>query len=120
MLGRLIPRPNASPEFRVSVAPFAGGTETALNIEGGVLGAFWVDSVTIVAYSLTPRGARLARIDVTSGATSASMELADSSVASFVALSDGFAWVPSTRDRIIRSIVEARATRSRNRSGSRA
>ena len=47
------------------------------------------------------RGLRLAEVDVHSGAQRNALEIADSLVADFVALPNGWAWIPVTRDRIV-------------------
>ena len=98
---RSVPTPTGGDEVRVSVAPFGGGIETAVSTTGRVVSARWVDSVTIAIYSITGAGPQLARIDIRNGASSKVVQLGDSAVADAVALPNGWAWIPGTRDRVV-------------------
>ena len=101
LMRRNVPGPTGGDEVRLSVAPFSGAPETPLNATGKVQGARWIDSVTIGVYSLTTGGARLARMDVRTGATGEAFQLPDSTIAAATALPDGWAWIPEGRDRVI-------------------
>lgn len=101
LMRRNVPGPGGSDEVRLSVAPFGGGAETPINPTGKVLGAQWIDSVTVTVLSLTTGGARFARTDVRTGATDQVLQLADSTITSVAALPNGWAWIPAARDRII-------------------
>ncbi len=101
LMRRSVPTPNGGDEVRLSVAPFTGGAESPLNATGTVVSAQWVDSVTVAVSTLTADGARFARTDVRTGAVSQSLQLTDSTVGGATALSDGWAWLPRNRDRII-------------------
>jgi hypothetical protein len=101
LMRRSVPTPKAGDEVRLSVMPFTGAAETPLNATGTVVGAAWIDSVTVGVLSTTAAGSRLARTDVRSGAAGAALQLPDSSVATASALPNGWAWLPTRRDRIL-------------------
>ena len=102
LVQRNVPGAGGADELRLSVAPFAGGgAETAIGATGSVRGAGWIDSTTVGVYSLTPSGSRVARTDVRTGAAGTAIDRPDSIVFSSVALSDGWAWIPKSRDRVI-------------------
>jgi len=101
LMRRSVPTANGQDDIRFSVVPFAGGAESPLNVTGHVLRAYWSDSVTVVVYAQTPTGSRATRMDVRTGAVGATLELKDSVVTSMAALTDGWAWIPVRRDRII-------------------
>lgn len=98
---RRVPGPNGQAGLRLSVAPFVGGAETSLSATGNVVGAEWVDSVTIAVHSLTGAGSRFARTDVRTGAVSHAIQIADSTIVSMTALPNGWAWIPARRDLIV-------------------
>ena len=101
LMRRSVPTPKGGDEIRLSVAPFSGGAETPLNATGTVVGAQWIDSVTVAVQSLTAAGARFARTDVRTGAAGDALQLPDSAIATVTALPDGWAWLPAGRDRIV-------------------
>ena len=101
LMRRSVPTPAGGDEVRVSVVPFGGGSETAVSATGRVVSARWVDSVTVAIYSMTGAGPQLARIDIRNGATTQALQVADSAIADVVALPNGWAWIPGTRDRVV-------------------
>jgi hypothetical protein len=101
LMRRRVPGPNGQAGLRLSVAPFVGGAETSLSATGNVVGAEWVDSVTIAVHSLTGAGSRFARTDVRTGAVSHAIQIADSTIVSMTALPNGWAWIPARRDLIV-------------------
>ena len=101
LLRRNVPGPAGSDETRLSVVPFAGGTETPINATGNVFGASWIDSMTVGIGSQTTGGTRFARTDVRTGAADQVLQLTDSTIASATAVPNGWAWIPAARDRII-------------------
>ena len=101
LIRRSVPTPKGGDEVRVSIAPFPGGAETAVNATGRVVSARWADSVRVAIYSMTGAGPQLALIDTRTGASSQVMQLADSAIADAAALPNGWAWIPGTRDRVI-------------------
>jgi hypothetical protein len=101
LVRRSVPTPKGGDEVRVSIAPYPGGTETAVNATGRVMSAHWADSVSVAVYSMTGAGPQFALIDTRTGTSSHVMQLADSAVADAVALPGGWAWIPGTRDRVI-------------------
>ena len=78
-----------------------GGSETPLNIPGSPRGAAWADSVTVSVSSQTATGVRVSLVDVRTGAVDRSIDIPDSLVRSVVPLPDGWAWIPSTADRVV-------------------
>ena len=101
LLRRSVPVSAGADQVRFSVMPFAGGAESPLNASGNVVGARWLDSVTVLVRSLTDVGSRFVRMDVRTGASGQAIELPDSAIASMTALRDGWAWIPKRRDRVI-------------------
>jgi tRNA A-37 threonylcarbamoyl transferase component Bud32 len=101
LIRKTVGGPSGGNEIRLSVMPFPRGAETPLNTTGQIVTAGWADSVTVAVFSHTASGARLERVDVRSGAAGGALTLADSAIASAVALPDGWAWIPATRDRVI-------------------
>jgi hypothetical protein len=100
LLRRTMPAAGGVNEVRLSVMPFGGGAETPVTIAGRVLGASWVDSVTLAVGAGTPRGVHLALLDPRTGASRNTFDLPDSTVTDVAPLPNGWAWIPSTRDRI--------------------
>jgi tRNA A-37 threonylcarbamoyl transferase component Bud32 len=101
LMRRSVPGPNGADDTRFSVAPFGGGAETPLKVSGDVVGAEWLDSVTVIVRALTPTGTRFVRTDVRTGATGLSIDLPDSTIGAMTALPDGWAWISRGRDRVI-------------------
>ena len=101
LLRRSVPTTGGHNENRYSVMPFQGGTETPLAVVGTPRRAVWSDSTTVAISSETPRGVHFAEVDVRTGATRNAFDPADSTVADFAPLSDGWAWVPSGGNRIV-------------------
>ncbi|HUR95167.1 MAG TPA: protein kinase [Gemmatimonadales bacterium] len=86
-------------ERRLSVLPFGGGSETQLSVTGRE--AYWADSVTLLVTKQTDAGVRVSAVDVRSGSTVGSVDIADSLLAGVTRLPDGWAWIPATHDRIV-------------------
>jgi hypothetical protein len=101
LLARTLPSSAGGAERRFSVLPFGGGSETPLNIPGSPRGAAWADSVTVSVSSQTATGVRVNLLDVRSGSATRSIDIPDSLVRSVVPLPDGWAWIPSTADRVV-------------------
>lgn len=101
LVRRSVPTPKGGDEVRLAVQPFAGGSETAIATTGRVVAAHWVDSVSIAVYTITAAGPQFARVDVRNSNASQVLQLADSAVADATPLSDGWAWIPGTHDRVI-------------------
>jgi len=101
LIQRNVPGADGRDELRLSVAPFAGGNETALSATGNVRAAGWVDSTTLFVYSYTPNGSRVARTDARTGTAGAAVDRPDSIIVSAAMLPDGSVWIPKTRDRVI-------------------
>ena len=102
LMRRIIQGPNSESVGKYSVAMYPGtGAESPLPITGEVRSVNWSDSVTLVMHTLTPTGSRFSRMDARTGATSTSLELPDSVIGDVVGLSDGWAWIPKTANKII-------------------
>jgi tRNA A-37 threonylcarbamoyl transferase component Bud32 len=101
LLRRSLPGADGLDEQRYAVTPYAGGAETPISVPGRVLGAYWSDSVTVVIGALGSAGSRYSQVDVRTGTVGRTLELPDSAGANTTPLPNGWAWVPSTRDRII-------------------
>jgi hypothetical protein len=100
LVSRRVPTGAGANEQRYSLMPFAGGSETALNVPGGADWAGWVDSVTVAVLRRVAAGTRAGLLDVRTGAVSRSLTLPDSLAVSPRPVPDGWAWIPSTRDRV--------------------
>jgi hypothetical protein len=102
LMRRSVPTSNGGDDLRYSIAPYGGGAETPLNLSGHVVAAQWDDSVTVAIRALTPTGSHLSRVDVRTGAAaSGGIDVPDSVLTSFVALPNGWAWIPTKPDRVV-------------------
>jgi hypothetical protein len=101
LVARTLPSSAGGAERRFSILPYGGGSETALNIPGAPRGATWADSVTVTISSQTATGVRVSLLDVRTGSTTRSIDIPDSLARSVVPLPDGWAWIPSTADRVV-------------------
>jgi len=90
---------SGSNEIRLSVMPFAGGSEVPINTDPPWRWS-WADSVNVLVGTRTGRGLHTAMIDVRTGAASRAVDL-DSNATSIAPLDDGWAWIPPSRDRIV-------------------
>jgi Tol biopolymer transport system component len=100
LLARRVPTGAGANEQRYSLMPFAGGSETALNIPGGADRTAWVDSVTVAVLRRVPAGTRVGLLDVRTGAVSRSLTISDSLAIGMRPVPGGWAWIPSSRDRV--------------------
>ncbi len=101
LLRRSVPQAKGSDELRFSIMPFGGGAEAPLSLEGNVRGVLWVDSVTVGVHSLTPTGSRFARVDIRTGALTNALAVKDSVFNGVAPIADGWAYIPSSGDRIV-------------------
>ena len=98
---RTVPAAKGVDEVRLSVMPFAGGSEQPLIVTGSPYLTYWADSVTVVASTLTPAGTRLTALDVRTGAAGSTITLPDSGRVRSTLLRNGWAWITSRHDKII-------------------
>jgi hypothetical protein len=98
---RVLPSSTGASERRLSVMPFEGGSETPVSTQGAPVGWNWMDSVTLLVRTQNATGSHVALTDVRSGAVLRSADLPDSIYRDVVALSDGWAFIPSTSDRVM-------------------
>ena len=101
LLRRVTPSSAGQRETRYSLAPFDGGAESPLPAPGVVRRAKWSDAQHVATQVPAGHGLRLAEVDVHSGAQRNALEIADSLIADFAALPNGWAWIPVSRDRIV-------------------
>ena len=101
LMGRNLPSASGRSERRFTVLPFAGGSETPLSTRSDVRGARWVDSVTVSVSSPTSAGIHVGLIDVRTGTPGPSVDIPDSLASGVSRLPDGWAWVPSSADKVI-------------------
>ncbi|MGN6393472.1 MAG: protein kinase domain-containing protein [Gemmatimonadales bacterium] len=100
LLARRVPAGTGAYERRYSLMPFAGGSETALNVPGGADRADWVDSVTVAVTKRVTGGTRAGLLDVRTGAMSRTFTIPDSLAIGIQPVPNGWAWIPRTRDRV--------------------
>jgi hypothetical protein len=96
LLSRRVP----NGDWRLSLLPFAGGSEATFNVPGGADRIDWVDAVTLRAVRRVPGGTRVGLVDVRTGAMSRTLTIPDSLAVAAVPVPDGWAWIPNTRDRV--------------------
>ena len=101
LMGRNLPSASGRSERRFTVLPFKGGSETQLSTRSDVRGARWIDSVTVAFTSPTAAGIQVGLIDVRTGAPGPSVDIPDSLAVGVSRLPDGWAWVPSSADKVI-------------------
>jgi hypothetical protein len=101
LLRRVTPSSTGQREIRYSLVPYSGGAESPLPAAGVVRRAKWSDAQHVATQVPAGHGLRLAEVDVHSGASRNVLEIADSLIADFAALPNGWAWIPVTRDRIV-------------------
>jgi hypothetical protein len=100
LLSRRVPTGAGAVERRFSILPFAGGSETALNIPAGAARATWADSVTLRVGRRVPTGTQVSLLDIRTGAMSRTVTIPDSLIADAQPVPDGWAWIPNTKDRV--------------------
>jgi hypothetical protein len=81
--------------------PFEGGSEVQLNLSGKPRNVSWVDSVTLIQTTRTAAGLHASLLDVRTGTSGAGIDVADSLIPSITPVAGGWAWIPSTVDRVI-------------------
>ncbi len=101
LLARDVASTSGQSERRFSIQPFGGGAEAPLNTASGTLGAWWVDSATVGTIAQTAAGLRVALLDVRTGAAGRTFDLPDSLARYVSPVPDGWAWIPSTADRVV-------------------
>ena len=98
---RVVPTTGQHTAVQFAVRPFGADAEVPLAVSGTALRAHWVDSVTI---SVTSRGggaAHISLMDARTGAVRNDLALTDSTISDAARVPNGWAWIPSSRDRII-------------------
>jgi len=101
LLGRTLATSAGTSELRYTIMPFDGGTEAPLNLTGRIRTAWWIDSVTVAYQTQTAGGQHVGLVDVRSGPIAKGLDLPDSLAGGITRLADGWAWIPSSRDRAV-------------------
>jgi WD40 repeat protein len=101
LVHRNVPTGGGHAEVRYSLMPFGGGMENPVGSGGHPRYVTWSDSVTLSIGRQTPSGLRLADLDVRTGGQRNVLELPDSVLSSGTSLTDGWAWIPVSGDKII-------------------
>jgi len=101
LIRRTIPGAGGLTETRLAIKPFDGGTETPVAVPGKLVGAGWNDSVTLNIGAGSGAGIRLAQMDIRTGQFRNTLDLPDSVPMPATPLDDGWAWLPTSRDRIL-------------------
>ncbi|MGH7688405.1 MAG: hypothetical protein ACREN3_02230, partial [Gemmatimonadaceae bacterium] len=102
LVRRVVPTTGDHVEARFSVRPFDGLTETPLVETGTIHGAGWVDSTSVAVMSSKADGStHLAVIDLRTGAERDGFDLPDSVIADAAPVTNGWVWIPVTRDRLM-------------------
>ena len=98
---RVVPTTGQHTAVQFGVRAYGSDAETPLAINGTPTRVRWVDSVTVSVVSRVESKARLGLLDVRTGAMSNVLPLADSTITDAGPIDGGWAWIPSTRDRVI-------------------
>ncbi len=98
---KVVPTTGQHTAVQFAVRQYGSEAETPLAINGTPLRVHWFDSVTVSVASRVDSKVRLALVDVRTGATSNVLALDDSTIADADALSNGWAWIPASRDRLV-------------------
>jgi len=101
LVRRTVPTSGGHSEARYSLMPYEGGAETPLPAAGVARRAIWSDAQHVATLAQAGSGLRLSEVDVHTGAQRNVLQIADSLVADFAPLPNGWAWIPVTRDRVV-------------------
>ena len=101
LLSRSLPGQGGTSDTRLTVMPFGGGDERPITVPGRMRQAVWADSVSLAISTQNPQGLHLSVVDIRTGAERNSFDLPDSLVTSATPLPAGWAWIPSSADRIL-------------------
>ena len=90
-------------EERIAVTPYGDTAETEIAVSGSLVGANWLDSVTLEVGTRRPGNRlHLALVDVPTGVESGVLDLPpDSDVLDFTSVAGGWSWIPAAGDRIV-------------------
>ena len=101
LVRRSVPVEGGTSRMQLSVVPFAGGAETPIAAPATPFSAHWSDDQHVaVASRIAGAKLQLTEIDVRSGEQRNRAVLPDSAIRDFTALSNGWAWIPASSDRI--------------------
>ena len=94
---------DGKPHERIEITPYDRGDTLTLPVTGSLLGAYWVDSVTLALGTTRPdRRVHFALVDVRDGSEREMFQLPpDSGIADFTPVAGGWSWIPAAGDRIV-------------------
>ncbi len=100
---RELPSTDGKPHERIEITPYDRGDTLTLPVTGSLLGAYWVDSVTLALGTTRPdRRVHFALVDVRDGGEQETFELPpDSGIVDFTPVAGGWSWIPAAADRIV-------------------
>jgi Tol biopolymer transport system component len=101
LLRRVVPTTGQHTDVQFGVRSYGSDAETPLAITGTALRARWADSVTVSVISRVAGAIHVALVDVRTGAARNNLTLSDSTLVDAGRIAGGWAWIPSSRDRIV-------------------
>ena len=101
LLRRVVPTTGQHTAVQFAVRPFGGEAEAPLSVAGTVVRARWVDSVTIAVVSRVSGTVHMGLVDARTGVSRNDAALTDSTIIDAARIAGGWAWIPSSRDRIV-------------------
>ena len=101
LLRRVVPTTGQHTDVQYGVRSYGSDAETPLAITGTALRARWADSVTVGVVSRVAGAIHMALVDVRTGVARNDLTLTDSTLVDAGRIAGGWAWIPSSRDRIV-------------------
>jgi hypothetical protein len=101
LLRRVVPTTGQHTDVQFGVRSYGSDAETPLAITGTALRARWADSVTVSVISRVAGAIHVALVDVRTGVARNDLTLSDSTLVDAGRIAGGWAWIPSSRDRIV-------------------
>jgi serine/threonine protein kinase len=102
LVRRTVPMAGGGSETRLAVLPFRGGAEVPVASEGMVVRSNWSDSVHVTIAARAAAGTLvLSETDVRTDMRRNRIAIPDSAIREFTALTNGWAWIPASSDRLI-------------------
>ncbi len=91
------------PEEHIDVTPYAGTVATTIPIPGALIGAYWIDSVTLGVGTRRPdRHVHLGLVDVRSGLETRGADLpVGTDITDFTWVANGWSWISASGDSVV-------------------
>jgi tRNA A-37 threonylcarbamoyl transferase component Bud32 len=105
LFDRTFPLPSGGTEHRVTVTPFRGGAETAVNTLGKIAADWWIDSVTLALSAVTEKGQRLVLHDARTGVEREETYIPDSLPYGVDHIPGGWAWLPRSGAEVVTRVA---------------